>query len=827
MRPVKLQLKDFQAEYVGKLVTHLRMAAREARTTDQAIVLSSPTGSGKTIMAAAAIERILQGDADVSPDNEATFLWLSDQPEINEQTRRKMLETSSVLDSSRLIVIDSSIDQETLLPGKVYFLNIQKLGKEKQLVAHGDGRTYTIWETISNTIKSRPGHFFLFIDEAHRGMRAGSKDEKEAATIVQKFVKGSPGEIPPVPVIVGISATPERFENVIQEARTRRSVNIPPDVVRASGLLKEIIRLYYPTEHQPTDITMLRASAESWYKFSEHWAAYCQSQNEQFVRPILVVQVQDGSGRVVSNTDIAEAIDTINASVGPFPTEAFAHSFQESTHLDFGPHRTRYLSPADITSDPEVRVVIFKTSLNTGWDCPRAETMMSFRKAVDATLIAQLVGRMVRTPLARRIESDEFLNTVALYLPHYDEEGLKRVVDQLMTPDPDFLPPVEVERGENMATLSRRGGSDNTFAALSQLPSYVIPRSRRTTGVRRLMKLARLLANDEIRPGAVEQATLELLGVLRAEYDSVSKTQEFNNIVEAKGKVKVRAEDWQLNGEMTGSETIELDLAKENLDDLFDAAGRKLGEGLHKAWWRSRVEQDEEAKTRAKREAIVLATMPGMLSKVEQVAQQTVRLWLDEHQHVINALPEARMQSYNDVRGLAVDPEVAPIVYPERIEVRKGDQLLEKHLYVDEAGLFPSKLNEWETKVILKELEDPSVIGWIRNFDRKAWSLTIPYQEGGVFRALYPDFLVVRSTHDGLRIDILDPHHLDLADATTKASGLAQYAAKHANMFGRMELITVERGEIRRLNLKDEETRRKVMGVSNRGHLQQLFEEAS
>ena len=46
--------------------------------------------------------------------------------------------------------------------------------------------------------------------------------------------------------------------------------------------------------------------------------------------------------------------------------------------------------------------------------------MMSFRKAIDATLIAQLVGRMVRTPLARRVSSNEFLNRVSLYLPHFD-----------------------------------------------------------------------------------------------------------------------------------------------------------------------------------------------------------------------------------------------------------------------------------------------------------------------------------------------------------------------------------------------------------------------
>ena len=100
---------------------------------------------------------------------DATFLWITDQPELNEQTRRKMIGTSSILDSERLIVIDTSFNQETLRAGPVHFLNIQKLGQDKSLVTHGDGHTFTIWEIIKNTIDARPGKFFVFIDEAHDG----------------------------------------------------------------------------------------------------------------------------------------------------------------------------------------------------------------------------------------------------------------------------------------------------------------------------------------------------------------------------------------------------------------------------------------------------------------------------------------------------------------------------------------------------------------------------------------------------------------------------------------------------------------------------------
>lgn len=123
---MKLVLKEFQEEAVSKLVRQIRFAAKESRLGDlQSVCLSSTTGSGKTVMITRAIEVLLQGDEDHPPLPDATFLWITDQPELNEQTRKKMATTSSVLSTENLVVIDSSFDQETLRSATVHFLNIQ------------------------------------------------------------------------------------------------------------------------------------------------------------------------------------------------------------------------------------------------------------------------------------------------------------------------------------------------------------------------------------------------------------------------------------------------------------------------------------------------------------------------------------------------------------------------------------------------------------------------------------------------------------------------------------------------------------------------------
>ena len=44
-------------------------------------------------------------------------------------------------------------------------------------------------------------------------------------------------------------------------------------------------------------------------------------------------------------------------------------------------------------------------------------------------------GRMVRTPLAERIKTNDFLNSVSLALPHYDERAVDAIVRKLQDPE--------------------------------------------------------------------------------------------------------------------------------------------------------------------------------------------------------------------------------------------------------------------------------------------------------------------------------------------------------------------------------------------------------
>ena len=90
----------------------------------------------------------------------------------------------------------------------------------------------------------------MLYDEAHKGLGSADKKDTAGETITSRIIDGDDGKCP-IPVVVGISATPKRF-TAAMEGRSERIpypvVKVSPADVQASGLLKDKIVLQAPTE---------------------------------------------------------------------------------------------------------------------------------------------------------------------------------------------------------------------------------------------------------------------------------------------------------------------------------------------------------------------------------------------------------------------------------------------------------------------------------------------------------------------------------------------------------------------------------------------------
>lgn len=445
-------------------VTSLRQASAEAlggyqRThTPQIVSFTAPTGAGKTIIMSALVEDILFG-TDVYPDQQdAIFLWISDSPELNLQSKQKIdLKADRITLQQTVTIEESGFDQEILEDGHIYFLNTQKLSTSSNLCKYGDTRHYTIWDTLRNTIQEKSDRLYVIIDEAHRGMQG--RKAGQATTIMQKFIMGDrTNNLPVMPVVIGMSATIQRFNTLAgNTTSTIQRVTVEAEQVRRSGLLKDQIIVNYPEEGATTnEMAILQAATDEWVDKWNHWHQYCYEQHYAYVNPVFVIQVENSNhDSRYSDTDLAECLRKIEARIGKKLQEGeVVHTFgQTASDITINGLDVKYREPSQIADDRKIKIVFFKENLSTGWDCPRAECMMSFRRANDITNIAQLLGRMVRTPMQMHIAVDDSLNNVHLFLPRFNQENVQKVINELQNAEGADIPvDMSAESMENPTT---------------------------------------------------------------------------------------------------------------------------------------------------------------------------------------------------------------------------------------------------------------------------------------------------------------------------------------------------------------------------------------
>lgn len=823
---MKFELKDFQTTSARSTLDELdeaRVAASKGKL--QAVVLSAPTGSGKTITVAAVIDWTFGGADGIAARPNTCFLWLSDSPELNQQSKGKLLAACDHVPFHQLVTVDSaSFDEERLAPGHVYFINTQLLGKDKLLTKGGDKKTFTFWQTVANTIAAAPEDFVLIIDEAHRGAGVSEKARKP---IMQKFITGSEGDgLPAVPLVLGMSATPQRFTELLGSSqRTQRPIPISPDMVRQSGLLKDLIVV---TTNKATtvesDLTHLQSAAARWKHFRERWDAYCTKEKEkEIVRPVLVVQVQDGTENTLSATPLHDVVTVIQRETGPLAVNEIVHCFQDKDEIQYGGCIIRRMDASRIQDAPDVKVVLFKTSLTTGWDCPRAEVMMSFRRSVDATTIAQLVGRMIRTPLARRIESDEALNVVELFLPHYDTENLEGVLSALRNPE------AHEGTGTNVTTQAveypRNPAFADVFKHLATLKTYSVGRAPKMTDVKRALRLCGMLVQGGIAEDADEQMRLKLTDKLAEFRDGYKENvKEWGNVVREGGEIEVDVTSVAVGAmSVTGRRTTRMLLSAENIDQLYDEAGRMLaaGEGLHRTYWKRF--QDKSKPAEAKLELFAIMRQAATLPALEKVAGTEFKKLWETHKSAIDKLPaseKARFQQLVLASGKAVEHEWE---LPERIVEKPGKHVWRNHLFATDKGEFAADLNGWEEAFIKWTQEQADFVCWLRNLPRRDWAFCVPYEMGGE-KPFYPDFIIVREKGKGYVADILEPHDDSRLDTWAKVKGLAKFADEHEVSFGRLMVGRKVGDALQAVDVADHQIREKARKMGAPADLQALFE---
>ena len=845
---MRYTLKDYQDDAVADVLAHLARARDSWHQWNSPVAfsLTATTGAGKTVMAAAVIEALFDGNSDHDFDSDpgAVVLWFTDDPSLNEQTRFRLLDAADRIAHSRLVVIENTFNQEKLEPGKVYFLNAQKLGKKSLLVRGApessqekaqqnlpmpDARAFTMWDTLANTIADEHLTLYLILDEAHRGMKPSSQgDRAEKATIVQRLVNGANG-VPPVPIVWGISATVERFNDAMATAENRTSyppVVVDPALVQESGLLKDDIRLDFPAETGRFDTVLLARATRKTKQATELWRAYAQREGAaaKAIVPLLVVQVPNKP----SDELLLSAFTTIRETWPELEPDAMAHVFGDHTPIELGGFTVPHISPETVQDRTHIRVLFAKDAISTGWDCPRAEVLVSFRPAKDETHITQLLGRMVRTPLARRVPGNDLLNSVECVLPHFDRSTAASVAKTMLGDrehDDDgtgggagrrvLLAPVDMDVNQAIP--------EAVWEAFDALPSQTLPR-KAARPVRRLLAIAQALSRDGLRTAARKDAYQKLF----AKLDGLLAQHKEKVAAASKGILQVEGETLVarvVGGEVREHQTFMEAADEQSVEADFMAAGRALTADLARQYadHLAREDEDDDGLFDAHVKVAALAQVDRVSEELDREADELGKKWLDNYRVAIKGLTDERRAVYDEIRGMSPESQVIEIKRPrirtEETENSDSNKLetRTRHLMSDGDGNFPvGSLNQWEIEVLDKEMGRSGFQAWYRNPPHPSGdALAIAYQNAqGHWRRMCPDFLFFHGDSENMKVSIVDPHGPHFADALPKLRGLAEFAATHGEAFYRIESIArMKDGTLRILDLTKSPIREAIVKV--------------
>lgn len=846
---MKFTLKDYQRDAVRDALSNLKKARRlwRGEADKTAFSLTAVTGAGKTVMAAAAFEALFHGDDefDFDPDPGAVVIWFSDDPALNEQTRFRLIEASDRINHSDLVVVENTFNRPRFEAGKIYFLNTQKLSKNSllvrghdadEIVANGgdllpetrpDLRAFTIWDTIQNTIEDPALTLYLVLDEAHRGMgRQTAASENTKSTIVQRLINGS-GSVPGIPVVWGISATVERFNKAVESAG--RHIKLPNVIVNAtkvqeSGLIKDTILLDIPDEPGDFDTVLVRRAIDQLKESTIAWAEYAKQQEDaRTVVPLLVLQVPN----TPDPNAIGQALDIIFERYPDLPPTCVAHVLGDHTTQRFGRHDVPYIEPHRVQDSLWIRLLIAKDAISTGWDCPRAEVMVSFRAASDRTHITQLLGRLLRSPLARRIPGNDRLNSVYCLLPRFNRRTVEEVVDVLNNKGDDAAPPSGRILVDYVEVKPHPAASADVWNAFEALPSQTRPQ-RGAQPVKRLTALAHELASDDILSGAGRSAHAEIHAVLdsfqddhkdkiEAKRNSVVTLDGMTVIADLQGRAKSFDEFWE-----------DADMAV--IDDAYRRAARVLNPDIartyveHLAQKVASIDDDPEEYLEAIVEARVTVASLGLVTEIQAyvdvAADRLAKAWLIKCASQIRALSDDRKESYRQIIEMSTEPQSVELSKPEsRYEATKAREndtdivfrTWGNHLLCDKAGKYPAQLNDWERTVVDTESNRTSCTFWYRNPQQPGpSSLGIAYIEDKEYKIVRPDFLFFSEQDGKVIVDLVDPHGIHLADALPKLQGLAVYAETHACSYRRIESVAEVNGKLRVIDLTRSDVRQLI-----------------
>ena len=361
-----MKLKIYQENAIDELLEKAKKLLGYAG--EKKLVFKAPTGSGKTIMMAEFLKRLVDNIEIKQP---LSFIWTAPR-HLHIQSRGKL---ENYFEESRALKCSffEDLDDRKIDENEILFFNWESINKVDNVYIRDNEQDFNLSKVLERT-KEEGMEIILIIDEAHH---------HATSEISQKLIR----DIEPN-LTIEVSATP-----VITDEDEK--VNVHLEDVKEEGMIKkavvlneEFVNLF---KERKIESDLSGGSEElvidaSLKKRKELLNTF--QKDKVNINPLVLIQLPDRIGqtedimkaRVISILKDKYNISTENGKLAIWLSGE--HINKENVEKN----------------NSEVEVLIFKQAIALGWDCPRAQILNLFREWHSPIFSIQTVGRIMRMP---------------------------------------------------------------------------------------------------------------------------------------------------------------------------------------------------------------------------------------------------------------------------------------------------------------------------------------------------------------------------------------------------------------------------------------------
>jgi len=355
---------------------------------DKTVTIKSPTGSGKTVILIAYIDRYLE----FMPKDNTTFVWLTPgSGELEEQSKEKMEKLAPHLRTQDI----QDVLNEGFNVGTTTFINWEQVTKKNNRSITENERK-NLFEQIANAHRSGT-RFVVIIDEEH------SHNTAKAQDIINAFS---------AEVTIRVSATAKknpRFE----------WYEIKEEEVIQSGLIKKALYINEGLSLNDDQKEMeLTTESDVLLKLADKQRKEILKEYDTLdlkIRPLVIIQFPSSSEGQIKQVEqqLSEMGYTYdNKMVAKWMADA-----SDKINLEGIEKNNAYPS-----------FLLIKQAIATGWDCPRSHILVKLRENMDENFEIQTIGRIRRMPEAKHYDIEKL---DCCYLYTFDEKYKETIINNM------------------------------------------------------------------------------------------------------------------------------------------------------------------------------------------------------------------------------------------------------------------------------------------------------------------------------------------------------------------------------------------------------------